>query len=150
MQARHRHEPVATLVTGAAATISPSDTLRAAARALTRDHLGLLVVCDASGLRGVLSERDVVTAAGDGLDLDLERVVDHATDDVVRVPGSTSVADATRTMLAAQVRHLVVDRGGAVSGVVSLRDLAAVLLEGDEARGRAPAADEVAAGTLAP
>lgn len=151
MASRHRHDPVTTLLTGTPATISPSATLRAAARALTRDHLGLLVVWDASGLRGVLSERDLVTAAADGLDLDLERVVDHATDDVVWVPAAATVDAATRTMLAAEVRHLVVTRDHRVLGVVSLRDLArALLAEDDDPPSAVSAPVPVAVGPDAP
>lgn len=128
MPGARRNDPIGTLLSGPVATISPSATLRTAARDLTRDHVGLLVVWDTSGLRGVLSERDVIVAASDHLDLDVERVVDHAVDDVLWVADTTPIDMATETMLRAEVRHLVVTRNGVVLGIVSLRDVAKVLV----------------------
>lgn len=124
-------DPVDVLVTGPVATVAPSATLREASRALAASHLGLLVVVDHTGVRGVLSERDLVTAAADDLDLDLERVADHASDDVISVEHTTTIHAATMTMLEAEVRHLVIGKDGQLHGVVSVRDVAAALIEDD-------------------
>jgi acetyl-CoA synthetase len=119
---------VGSLLRGPIATVRPTQTLREAAEALTADDVGLLVVADAGGLRGVLSERDLVRAVASGLDLDLERVRDHASSDVVTIPESSRVDEATRIMLDADIRHLVVKRGANPVGVLSVRDLLPVLL----------------------
>jgi CBS domain-containing protein len=119
---------VGSLLKGPIATVRPTATLREAAETLTADDVGLLVVADAGGLRGVLSERDVVRAAASGADLDLERVRDHASTDVVSVQESSLVVEATRVMLDADIRHLVVSRAAHPVGVLSVRDLLPVLL----------------------
>jgi CBS domain-containing protein len=124
---------VGSLLKGPIATVRPTATLREAAETLTADDVGLLVVSDAGGLRGVLSERDIVRAAAGGYDLDLERVRDHASADVVSVQESSLVEEATRVMLDADIRHLVVSRGAHPFGVLSVRDLLPVLLGPDAA-----------------
>jgi CBS domain-containing protein len=123
-----RAAPVGPLVQAAVATIGPSATLRDAVEALASDGLGLLVVVDANGVHGVISERDVITAVADGLELESERVRDHCADDIVSVKEDTSVEDAARQMAAAGIRHLAVSRGGDIFGVVSIRDVLPVLI----------------------
>lgn len=128
-------DPVRVLLHGTVATIPPSATLRRAARHLASEQLGLLVVVDRAGVSGVLSERDLVAAVAEDADLDAERVVDHASDDIVSVDEEQSIAGAARAMATADVRHLAVSRGGEIIGVVSARDVVAVLagLSTDEA-----------------
>ena len=120
-------DPVGTLLSPAVATIEPTATLREAVEAMAADRLGLLVVAGTNGMTGVLSERDVIAALADGGDLDEERVRDHATDRVVTVDAELSVAEAARSMVDAEIRHLAVTRDGDVAGVVSVRDLLVAL-----------------------
>lgn len=128
-------DPIGTLVVGPVAMVSPTATLREAAQTLASDHLGLLVVVTGAGPRAVLSERDIVAAIAGGEDVDVERVRDHASVDLITVEEDTTIVDGLGAMLAAEVRHLLVARGGVVVGVVSLRDLAAALLEDHAVRG---------------
>jgi CBS domain-containing protein len=93
------------------------------------DGLGLLVVTDVNGPTGVLSERDIVAAAAEGLDLELERVRDHGSNEIVSVDDQSTVADAARAMADAQIRHLAVTNGGVVVGVVSVRDVLRSLVD---------------------
>jgi CBS domain-containing protein len=122
-------DPVGSLLVGPVAMISPTATLREAAEALAADQLGLLVVVGPAGPRAVLSERDIVAALAGGDDVDVERVRDHASVDLLVVEEDTSIVDATTTILSAEIRHLLVARHGVIRGVVSIRDLAAALLE---------------------
>ncbi len=122
-------DPIGRLVGDPVATIRPTATLREAADALAADAVGLLVVVDARGVTGVFSERDIVTAIVDDVDLDDGRVRDYATSDVVQVEQSASVLDAAAVMSEAQVRHLAVADRGVVTGVVSIRDVVTVLVE---------------------
>jgi CBS domain-containing protein len=119
--------PVGGLVAPAVATITPTATLRAAAESMVADGLGLLVVVDANGPTGVLSERDIVVAVTEGLDLEDERVRDHCSDEIVSVDEGASVAEAARAMADAQIRHLAVTSDGALIGVVSVRDVLRIL-----------------------
>ncbi len=121
--------PIGALMAPAVATILPTATLRQAAEAMMADGLGLLVVADVNGPTGVLSERDIVAAVSEDLDLELERVRDHGSDEIVSVDDEASVADAARAMADAQIRHLAVTRAGAVVGVVSVRDVLRALVD---------------------
>jgi CBS domain-containing protein len=122
-------DPIGTIVSTPVATVRPTATLREAARLLSADRVGLLVVLDHRGVRGVLSERDLITAVADGEDVELERVADYFVDDLVTVDESVSIDGAARTMTEAELRHLTVARDGEVIGVVSIRDVVAALLE---------------------
>jgi CBS domain-containing protein len=122
-------DPIGTMVSTPVATVRPTATLREAARLLAADRVGLLVVIDHRGVRGVLSERDLVTAIADGEDVEVERVADFLVDDLVTVDEKVSVEDSARTMSEAELRHLTVARDGEVIGVVSIRDVVAALLE---------------------
>lgn len=126
------NDPVRTVTAVTVATITPTATLRAAAAALAADSVGLLVVVDARGVRGVLSERDIVLAIADDQDLTEARVRDHATADLVSIDEAASIIDAATTMAAAELRHLAVTRKDEVVGVVSVRDIVDVLVaQGD-------------------
>jgi len=120
---------IGALVAPTVATIVPTATLQQAAEAMIADGLGLLVVTDVNGPTGVLSERDIVAAAAEGLDLELERVRDHGSNEIVSVDDQSTVADAARAMADAQIRHLAVTNGGVVVGVVSVRDVLRSLVD---------------------
>ncbi|HSK24662.1 MAG TPA: CBS domain-containing protein [Egicoccus sp.] len=119
---------VANVVRTPIAIVSPSATLEEAAGLLTADELGLLVVVGPNGIRGVISERDLVAAVADGADLAIERVADHASPDVLSVPESATLDETARLMRDAGIRHLVVTRRDEPVGVVSIRDVLDALL----------------------
>lgn len=122
-------DPVGGLIGDPVATIRPTATLREAAEQLAADDVGLLVVVDGAGVRGVISERDVILAIADDLELTEERVRDSASTDVLKVEEDVSVRDAAVAMTEAGIRHLAVARNDVVTGVVSIRDVLAVMLE---------------------
>ncbi len=124
-------DPILRLVGDPVATIRPTATLREAASALAADGVGLLVAVDPAGVRGVFSERDLVHAIADELDLDVERVRDHASTEVVSVEETDTIAAAAQVMADAEIRHLTVARRGVIHGVVSIRDVLNVLLRDD-------------------
>lgn len=125
-------DPVGRLIGAPVATISPTATLRDAANALAADQVGLLVVASPRGVHGVLSERDVIGAIVEEVDLDLARVREHASGEIIGVEEDATVVDAAAAMAAGEVRHLAVTRDGAVTGVISIRDVVNVLLEQPE------------------
>ncbi|MEX2504496.1 MAG: CBS domain-containing protein [Egicoccus sp.] len=119
---------IAGLVRTPIAWVSPSATLEDAATLLTADELGLLVVVGPTGIRGVISERDLVAAVADGADLAIERVADYASPDVLSLPESATLDESARLMRDAGIRHLVVTRRDEPVGVVSIRDVLDALL----------------------
>jgi len=105
--------------------VTPGDTLRAVAVALAAARTGLGIV-DVDG-GGVITERDVLRAIADGSDLDTETAGDHMTADPVSVPPEMALEEACDLMISRNVRHLLVDEGGALVGVLNMRDVVGVL-----------------------
>ena len=105
-------------------TIGPGHTLRAAAKQMSERRVGAAVVLDPDAAGpGILTERDVLDAVGQGQDPDVELVGDHLTSDVVFASPDWSLEEAAAAMVRGGFRHLVVLDNGDVTGVVSMRDI---------------------------
>jgi CBS domain-containing protein len=136
-------DPIRWLVGRETVEVRSSDALRRAAEVLHAESVGAVVVLGPGGLAGVLSERDIVRALAEGGDPDVDRVSEYMTYEVMTVEASEPVSAVAAQMLANEIRHVVVTSAGALEGVVSIRDVLAVLLS----RTRdsfAPAGEEVA------
>lgn len=72
---------------------------------------------------GILSERDILLAVGEGLDPDTAIVRDHMSTGVVFAEPEWPLRKAADAMLRSHFRHLVVVEKGAVCGVISMRDI---------------------------
>jgi CBS domain-containing protein len=110
------------------ATVDVAVSLREAAEQLAADEIGALLVTG-DGALGVLSERDVASVVGTGRSLDMLQAGDVMNTDLVWSSPGTSIRAAGRLMLDAGVRHLPVGDGTDAVGIVSIRDVLAVLLE---------------------
>jgi CBS domain-containing protein len=105
-------------------TVGPSHTLRDAARLMASRSVGAAVVLDPDGPgHGILTERDVLNAIGTGKDPDTELVRDHLTSKVVYASPDWSLEEAAATMVRGGFRHLIVEDGSDVAGVLSVRDV---------------------------
>lgn len=106
-------------------TVTPTATVVDAAKSLTDNRIGLLmVVGDEGKFVGVLSERDIVKAVAQGADLIHGMAVEEiAVKKVVACRPQTSVSDVFRTMSTRGFRHMPVIHEGKVVGVVSLTDV---------------------------
>ena len=104
-------------------TVGPSHTLRQAAKAMSQRRVGAAVVVDpeASGL-GILTERDILLAIGDGQDPDAEMVSDHLTSELVFAAPDWSLEQGAAAMVRGGFRHLIVIDEGEAAGVLSVRD----------------------------
>lgn len=107
-------------------TISKEDDLAAAARTLSDEDIGALVVEGPSGVVGIISERDIVRAVANGSDLDDTEVCEYMTKGAVTSDADAVLGDAISKMNEATVRHIVVTSGRDVTGVLSMRDVLAL------------------------
>lgn len=82
---------------------------------------------------GLISERDLVNALVGGEDFDTQQAADIATTDLVTAQSGDSIASVGQLMLNAGVRHIAVRDGDTVVGLVSIRDVLAVLLASTQA-----------------
>lgn len=118
-------------MTKAALTDAPDDTLAEASAKMWQQQTGSLLVMEGGRLAGIVTERDVLKAVAEGHDPKSVTLRDVMTTNVVTIDGSTQLSDAARIMFDKWFRHLpVVNEGGAVAGIISLRDLLALVAEG--------------------
>lgn len=117
--------PLSLLATRRAVTVAPDATLSGALDAMQEAGVTALLV---DGAGGLITERDIVRALGRGVALG-DLVAAAATPHPLVVPSTMTVVEACAVMLNEHVGHLVVDLGANVLGIVSLRDVAAVLLQ---------------------
>jgi CBS domain-containing protein len=105
-------------------TVGPGHTLRNAARLMSERRVGAAVVLDPeSPGPGILTERDVLDAIGQGQDPDAELVGAHLTGDVVFAAPDWSLEEAAVAMVRGNFRHLVVCEQAEIVGILSVRDV---------------------------
>jgi acetoin utilization protein AcuB len=113
-----------------ATTVEPGAHLAAAAYLMKRRHDSALVVMadDGSGRPvGVITESDITQAVADRRDLEETRISDLMGRPPLTVDAGTGVDEATSTMLAASVHHLLVLDGSRLAGIVDMADLCRAL-----------------------
>src|SRR5579862_7840198 len=89
-------------------TVGPGHTLREAAAAMCRRHVGAAVVIDPDAPGpGVITERDILLSLGEGQDPDKERVADHLTSELTFAAPDWSLEHAASVMIRGRFRHLV-------------------------------------------
>ncbi len=113
------------IITRPLVSITSEETVLEAARLMVENNMGLLVVCDPkdNGLRGVVSERDIIRSVASGKDVAM-KVESISTPAVVTVKWNSDVAEAAKAMNKHRIRHVVVvDDASKPIGVISMRDL---------------------------
>jgi len=111
-------------MTKAVLIVGPEHTLRQTAQLMAARRIGSAVVIDPEGVGiGIITERDVLVAIGQGLDPDTERTAGHITWDVVYAGPNWTLEDAADAMVRGGFRHLVVIDEDEVLGVISVRDV---------------------------
>jgi CBS domain-containing protein len=120
-------QTVSTIMSWPVATIEHQATLAEAAEALTADTIGALLVLHEGALVGVVSERDVVVHVAAGANLSHLLVEEVMATDIVTVQADATITEAARTMVESEIRHLPVMQDKLIAGVVSIRDVVAVL-----------------------
>jgi CBS domain-containing protein len=106
-------------------TVAPGDDLIAAAHLMREKHVGYLIVCERSRVAGVLTDRDIVVAVlAQEVDVRALKVGDVMTRDPLVIEEGQSIEAVLRHMREAGVRRVpVVDRSGALTGVLSIDDV---------------------------
>lgn len=106
-------------------TVAPHTTLAEAARILEQNRIGAVVVVGMeSRIIGIFTERDLVTAVGRRGAASLEEPVSSAmTTNVVRCGEDSTVNELMEMMTARRFRHVPVEIGGRLAGIVSIGDV---------------------------
>ena len=105
-------------------TVGPGHSLRAVARLMSERRVGAAVVMDPEGHGpGIITERDILVAVGNGEEPDEETVAEHLTRDVVYAAPDWSLEEAAAAMVQGSFRHLIVLDAGETVGILSVRDV---------------------------
>ncbi|CAN5483643.1 CBS domain-containing protein [soil metagenome] len=111
-------------------TVGPRHSLFEVARMMYERRSGSAVVQGEGENPGIITERDLLRAVAEGADLSSAPVEDYMTANAITASASWDAEKAARLMLEHGFRHLVViDDGGRVEGILSIRDLVKALLD---------------------
>ena len=115
-------------------TVGGDERIVDAARRMVARGVGAVLVMDGDRLAGILTKRDVLKAVGEGT-VEEARVTDRMTRHPETIEAGETTEHAAALMIHGGFRHLPVLDGGAVVGIVSIRDLMRVVLEDAAPRG---------------
>jgi CBS domain-containing protein len=115
-----RHKELQELV-----AVELTTTVLEAAELMSRREIGAVLIRGASGaVEGIFTERDVLKrVVTEGRDPKSTRVGDVMSHNVRHVPPATTVEQALQLMVSHRYRHLLVQEGSQVLGLISIRDL---------------------------
>jgi CBS domain-containing protein len=111
--------------------VPPEATILESAQMLRSANVSSLLVGEPGFLISIVTERDVVAAVACGLAPD-EPITRISAENPFSVSADATLAEAGNHMITHGVRHLVVAEGHQAIGVISMRDVAAVLLSGSD------------------
>ncbi len=113
-------------------SVEPQTSLAEVAKRMRQEDADSAAVMSGSRLLGIITERDLVRAIADGLNPQQAKADVIMSADPATVTGDEEVAVVAVKMMRLGIRHLpVVDQQGKPIGLISARDLVAVL-EGDK------------------
>jgi CBS domain-containing protein len=111
------------LIGGEVVWIDQADSMRQAVQLMVGSDIGALAVEFDGRIEGIITERDVLGACNDDLDLDATPVSRCMTSSPDTLEPDMSVDDAADWLLAAGYRHLPVVDEGQILGMVSIKDI---------------------------
>lgn len=120
------------MVGGRAEVCGPETTLQDVSAAMLSAQVGSIGVVQGRELAGIITERDIVRAASEGIDPNVELVEDWMTSDPDVFTPEVTVTEAARWLLETGYRHLPVMEDGELLGILSIRDVLWALVGSEE------------------
>lgn len=115
------------------ATIDENKFVLDAAKLMTEEFIGSVVVTNSSGIRGLFTERELVmNVVGKGKAPEKVPIKDVMTSDPIKVSPNASANLCLNLMKEHRCRHLLVFEGDEFVGIVSLRDMVALMIDEKE------------------
>lgn len=115
------------------ATIDENKSVLDVAKLMTDEFIGSVVVTNSSGIRGLITERELVmNVVGKGKDPEKVQIKDVMTRDPIKVNPNDTASGCLDLMKNHRCRHLLVFEGDEFIGIVSLRDIVALMIDEKE------------------
>ena len=115
------------------ATIDENKSVLDAAKLMTEEFVGSVVVTNVSGIRGLFTERELMmNVVAKGKDSEKVRIKDVLASDPIKVSPSTTADLCLDLMKEHRCRHLLVFEGDEFVRIVSLRDMVALMIDEKE------------------
>lgn len=114
---------VLTYLTTEVVMVTPTASIRDAATAMERASVGAVLVGTHDDVIALVSERDVVRAVAEALDLDAVAAVDIGATHLIWIDAGNTIGDAAEEMMEDYVRHVLVRGDAGLAGVLSIRDV---------------------------
>jgi len=114
-------------------SVASSESVLQALEVMAEANISAVMVTEGDQIIGIFTERDY-TRKGElmGLSAKDTRVADLMTEQMVTVTPRTSIDECMELMRVYHIRHLPVVEGGAMVGMVSMRDVVDILLSDRE------------------
>ncbi|UCG79053.1 MAG: CBS domain-containing protein, partial [Nitrospirota bacterium] len=110
-------------------TCRDDNTIREAVDLMDGKEVGSVLVMDDGGdLKGIFTERDVLRCVAREVDFDTEKITGVMSKNPVQLDASADIEEAANVMSKGNFRHLPVNNGKELIGMVSYRDLVSYLL----------------------
>ena len=107
--------------------LDPQESLLDVAELLVSAEIGAVVLGTRSDVAGIVSERDIVRAVADKVDLATTSAASVASTVLVWADATAPIEDVAEQMMEKWVRHVLIEQDGALVGIVSARDVLGVL-----------------------
>jgi CBS domain-containing protein len=112
------------------ATIDEHHSVLEAARLMTEDYIGSVVVTSHSRIVGIFTERELMMrVVGKGRDPSAVKIKDVMHTDHLKIGPDATCEEALNTMQKKRCRHLLVYDGDEFIGLISLRDIVVLTLQ---------------------
>ncbi len=100
---------------------------------MTEEFIGSVVVTNSAGIRGLFTERELMmNVVGRGKEPEKVKIKDVMTSDPIKVNPNDTASRCLDLMKEYRCRHLLVFDGAEFIGIVSLRDMVALLIDEKE------------------
>jgi len=114
-------------------TIDENKSVLEAAIVMTEEFIGSVVVTGSSGICGIFTERDLMLkVVGKRKNPEEVKIKDVMAKDLIRVSPTDSASSCLDLMKKCRCRHLLVFADEGFIGMVSLRDLVALMIDEKE------------------
>jgi CBS domain-containing protein len=118
--------PISVVTGDPVVRVAAEATVAEVAKTLVASEVGAVVVGDEELPAALVSERDVVRVVAAGNDPAAVRAVDVASTQLVWCDAEATIDAVALRMMERYIRHVLVERDGALVGIVSARDLLGV------------------------